>query len=140
MLDVPLENLTWRVLVPEGWRLAGHDGDFELKSSSPAGEFGLEEYRALARVRQENGSIDAARLLDRAGTWMREGDQQKASQAYTNAVRSNLLDAASGEDARVQLRQLKTQQAVLGLNTRRQKLAIDNRGANSDARLDRAVE
>ena len=40
-----------------------------------------------------------------------------------------LLDEASGEDARIQLRRLKTQQAVLGLNTRRQKLFLDNRGA-----------
>jgi hypothetical protein len=58
-------------------------------------------------------------------------------------VRSNQLDAASGEDARVQLRQLKTQQAVLGLNTRRQKLAIDNRSAipqADNAQLDRAAQ
>jgi hypothetical protein len=37
------------------------------------------------------------------------------------------LDEASNEDARVQLRNLKTQQTVLGLNTRRQRLYLDNR-------------
>jgi hypothetical protein len=37
------------------------------------------------------------------------------------------LDEASNEDARVQLRNLRTQQTVLGLNTRRQKLYLDNR-------------
>ena len=43
----------------------------------------------------------------------------------------------------MQLRQLKTQQAVLGLNTRRQKLSLDNRSAApgaDNAQLDRAAE
>lgn len=40
---------------------------------------------------------------------------------------ANALDDASNEDARVQLRNLKTQQTVLGLNTRRQRLYLDNR-------------
>ena len=61
-----------------------------------------------------------------------------------NAARNGQLDAASGEDARVQLRQLKTQQAVLGLNTRRQKLVLDNSTAASqqgeNQQLNRAAE
>jgi hypothetical protein len=36
------------------------------------------------------------------------------------------LDAASNEDARVQLENLQTQQAIVGLNTRRQRLYLDN--------------
>jgi hypothetical protein len=38
------------------------------------------------------------------------------------------LDAASNEDARVQLENLQTQQAIVGLNTRRQRLYLDNSG------------
>ena len=73
-------------------------------------------------------------LLDQANAWLEAGDQEKASLALGNAVNQGQLDAASGEDARVQLRQLKTQQAVLGLNTRRQKLVIDNRLAAPGSR------
>jgi hypothetical protein len=72
------------------------------------------------------------------------GDQEKASLALSNAVNQGQLDAASGEDARVQLRALKTQQAVLGLNTRRQKLVLDNQMAApqqaENAQLQRAAE
>jgi hypothetical protein len=143
ILDVPMENLTWRVLVPEGWRMADHGGDFDLRQQAAMGKFGLEDYQSFVQSKKQSDSKSAVALLDQANSWLAAGDQEKASNAFSNAVRSNQLDAASGEDARVQLRQLKTQQAVLGLNTRRQKLAIDNRGAAQqadNAQLDRAAE
>ncbi|NQW99450.1 hypothetical protein HQ447_02235, partial [bacterium] len=143
ILNVPMENLTWRVLVPEGWRMTDHGGDFDLKQQAAMGSFKLEDYQSFVQVKKDSDSKSAVALLDQANSWLQAGDQEKASQAFSNAVRSNQLDAASGEDARVQLRQLKTQQAVLGLNTRRQKLTIDNRGATPqapNAQLDRAVE
>lgn len=142
-LNVPMENLTWRVLVPEGWKMTDHGGDFDLKKQGAMGSFGLEDYQAFALSKKEAGSDNAVALLDQANSWLAAGDQEKASQAFSNAVRSNQLDAASGEDARVQLRELKTQQAVLGLNTRRQKLAIDNRSVAPQAsysQIERAAE
>jgi len=126
VLDVPMENLTWRVLMPEGWKLAGHGGDFDLKKQSRLGSFRLEDYQSFVRGKRASDTKNAVALLDQANAWLEAGDQEKAGQALGNAVRNGQLDAASGEDARVQLRQLKTQQAVLGLNTRRQKLVIDN--------------
>ncbi len=143
VLNVPMENLTWRVLVPEGWRMTDHGGDFDLKDEAAMGAFSLEDYQTFVRSKKEADSQSAVALLDQANGWLAAGDQEKASQAFSNAVRSNQLDAASGEDARVQYRQLKTQQAVLGLNTRRQKLVLDNRSANpqsDNAQLDRAAE
>ena len=127
VLSVPMENLTWRVLVPEGWQMTRHGGDFDLKEQAAMGAFKLEDYQSFVQGKKDSDSKKAVALLDQANTWMKAGDQEKASQAFSNAVRSNQLDAASGEDARVQQRQLMTQQAVLGLNTRRQKLAIDNK-------------
>jgi hypothetical protein len=143
ILNVPMENLTWRVLVPEGWRMTDHGGDFDLKQEAAMGSFKLEDYQSFVQGKKESDSKSAVALLDQANSWLAAGDQEKASNAFSNAVRSNQLDAASGEDARVQLRQLKTQQAVLGLNTRRQKLTIDNRSAApqaANAQLDRAAE
>ena len=57
-------------------------------------------------------------------------------------MNSGQLDAASGEDARVQLRELKTQQAVLGLNSRRQRVLLDNGYAQKDenAQLNEAAQ
>ena len=143
ILNVPMENLTWRVLVPEGWEMAGHGGDFDLKQQESMGTFRLEDYQSFVRSKKESASQSAVALLDQAHTWMAQGDQEKAGIALGNAVRSNQLDAASDEDARVQLRQLKTQQAVLGLNTRRQKLSLDNNSSNAPAaneQLERAAE
>jgi hypothetical protein len=144
VLDVPLENLTWRVLVPQGWRLAGHGGDFDLKDESSRGLFRLEDYQSFVRDKRASDAKSAVALLDQANAWLEAGDQEKAGLALGNAVRNGQLDAASGEDARVQLRQLKTQQAVLGLNTRRQKLVLDNRLAApqqaENPQLDRAAE
>ncbi|MES2924330.1 MAG: hypothetical protein V4819_22455 [Verrucomicrobiota bacterium] len=143
VLDVPMENLTWRVLVPEGWQMTKHGGDFDLKEQAAMGSFKLEDYQSFVREKKDNDSKSAVALLDQATSWMKAGDQEKASQAFSNAVRSNQLDAASGEDARVQQRQLMTQRAVLGLNTRRQKLAIDNKLSApqaDNAQLQRAAD
>jgi hypothetical protein len=142
--DVPMENLTWRVLVPEGWRLADHGGDFDLNQQQAMGSFRLEDYQSFVSSKRKSDAKSAVALLDQANAWLEAGDQEKASLALGNAVNQGQLDAASGEDARVQLRQLKTQQAVLGLNTRRQKLVIDNRlaapGQAFNPQLDRAAE
>lgn len=144
LLDLPMENLTWRVLVPEGWKLAGHGGDFELRRQESMGSFRLEDYQTFVRGKRASDAKSGVVLLDQANAWLAAGDQEKASIAFGNAVNNGLLDAASGEDARVQLRQLKTQQAVLGLNTRRQKLVLDNRTAApqqvENAQLDRAAQ
>ena len=143
VLNVPMENLTWRVLVPEGWQMTSHGGDFDLKEQAAMGSFKLEDYQSFVQGKKNSDSKKAVALLDQANTWMKAGDQEKASQAFSNAVRSNQLDAASGEDARVQQRQLMTQQAVLGLNTRRQKLAIDNKLSApqaDNAQLQRAAD
>ncbi|MCX6866984.1 MAG: hypothetical protein NTV46_12350 [Verrucomicrobia bacterium] len=144
VLDVPLENLTWRVLVPQGWRLASHGGDFDLKDESSMGSFRLQDYQSFVRDKRASDTKNAVALLDQANAWLAAGDQEKAGLALGNAVRNGQLDAASGEDARVQLRQLKTQQAVLGLNTRRQKLTIDNQLAApqqaENPQLNRAAE
>ena len=141
VLNVPMENLTWRVLVPEGFQLTSHAGDFDLSNQSSYGSFKLEDYKALAQSKKKTDAASAMALLDQANSWLAQGDQEKASQLLSNAYNSNQLDAASGEDARVQIRELKTQQAVLGLNTRRQKIAIDNRVAGQDenAQLEQAA-
>jgi hypothetical protein len=143
VLDVPMENLTWRVLVPEGWMLAKSGGDFDLQQQQSLGSFGLEDYQTFVKAKREEGSKKAVALLDKANEWNRAGDQQKANLALGSLVNNGQLDAASGEDARVQLRRNMTQQAVLGLNTRRQKLTLDNQltaPQANNAQLNRAVE
>ncbi len=126
VLDVPMENLHWRVLVPHGWQLTRHSGDFDLRRTTTLRPTADHDYHSLASQRRKAGAGDAAELLDQAGRWLQSGNQDLAAAALTNVMRNRQLDEASNEDARVQLRELKTQQAVLGLNTRRQRVALDN--------------
>jgi hypothetical protein len=91
------------------------------------GSFRLEDYQMFSVVKRRSDSKRASALLDQANSYLQQGEQDKASLALGNAVRSNQLDAATNEDARVLQYKTKTQQAVLGLNTRRQRLVLDNR-------------
>jgi len=140
MLDVPLENLSWRVILPEGLRLANHSGDFDLQQQKSGGKG--EDYSSFVSRKRAAGKQEAVALLDQANVWLQAGDQEKAGQALSKAARNGLLDEASNEDARVQLRNLKTQQATLALNTRRQRMYLDNRSevAVGNAQLEQAAQ
>jgi len=127
VFSVPMQNVSWRVVVPAGYDLRGYHGDLRLNEEQSAGIFGMAEYRSLVTSNQAVESRNATGLLDRANALLQSGDQQQAGEALDRAANANALDAATNEDARVELRVLKTQQAVLGLNTRRQKLYLDNR-------------
>ena len=125
-LNVPLENLTWRVVVPPGYLLSRYKGDLQLTSERSAGMPGIEEYKGVVETRRSTDAREAVALLEKADSFLQSGDQQRAGAMLSRASNAQ-LDEASNEDARVQLRNLKTQQTLLGLNTRRQRLYLDNR-------------
>ncbi|MGB6222902.1 hypothetical protein [Haloferula sp.] len=142
-LGVPLENLIWDVFVPEGWLLAGSRGDFQLVKQEETGALSLEGYLAMVDARRARGKAEAVAELDQGYAWLRAGEQGKAGQVLGKAARNGFLDEASNEDARVQFRNLKMQQAVLGLNTRRQRNYLDNRFSGNqieNAQLEQAAE
>ncbi|MBN8457192.1 MAG: hypothetical protein J0M04_05055 [Verrucomicrobia bacterium] len=141
-LNVPMENLVWRVLVPEGWHLSDHGGDFRLMQERAVKSFGLDDYVAFSANKRQADSARASSLLDQASSYLKQGKQELASQALGNALRSNQLDEATNEDARALEFKTKTDQTMLGLNTRRQRVQLDNRRnmtADSNERLDRAT-
>ncbi|MEM9237931.1 MAG: hypothetical protein AAGB14_14245, partial [Verrucomicrobiota bacterium] len=142
-LGVPLENLRWEVFVPEGWVLAGSRGDFQLVEQLEMKNLSLQGYLAMVDARQAHGKAAAVAELDQGYAWLRAGEQDKAGQVLGKAARNGFLDEASNEDARVQFRNLKMQQAVLGLNTRRQRNYFDNRFSGNqkeNAQLEQAAE
>lgn len=140
ILSVPMENVSWRVIMPAGFELAGYNGDMRLRQEESAGSFDIAEYQSLVVSTRASESKDATALLEKANAFLQNGDQQQGGEALDRAAKANALDAASNEDARVELRVLKTQQAVLGLNTRRQKLYLDNRAdAQRNEQLEQAA-
>ncbi|MBB5352503.1 hypothetical protein HNR46_002749 [Haloferula luteola] len=142
-LSVPLENLTWDVRVPRGWQLTQSRGDFEWVDEGDGGDTGLGPYLAAMAERRKTGKVMAAAELDQGYAWLHAGRQDKAGEALGKAARNLALDEASNEDARVQFRNLKVQQALLGLQTRRQRMYLDNRFNGGDvpnAQMEQAVE
>lgn len=124
--NVPLENVTWKVLLPEGWRMASFAGPMNLRPEKTTRTFNLENYLDLSKSRRIEKTESTNELLSKAGEYLREGDQQQARIVLNQAAKTKGVDEATNEDARVQLRNLANQQAIVGLNTRRQKLYLDN--------------
>ncbi len=83
-------------------------------------------YLLSLKGKREDQAQQAAKLLEQANQLLQTGEQSKAQWAFNNVANRYALDAASNEDARVQLENLQTQQAIVGLNTRRQRLLLDN--------------
>ncbi|NOX99214.1 MAG: hypothetical protein GXP30_05720, partial [Verrucomicrobia bacterium] len=83
-------------------------------------------YLSITSGKRQVQAQQAAQLLEQANQLLQSGQQSKARWALNSVANRYALDAASNEDARVQLENLQTQQAVVGLNTRRQRLFLDN--------------
>jgi len=111
--------------------MEGHDGSLTLQSRGRLGEFGLDEYLSLSTSVREKKEDQTNALISKAGEYLREGDQDKARMALNRAAKTTGIDEATNEDARVQLRNLYNQQAIVGLNTRRQRLYLDNKSRDS---------
>ncbi len=139
-LSVPLENVTWRVVIPPGYKLDDYRGALRLQDQRTGDAFGVDQYVSLVSSKRSAEAKEAMSQLQLASSWLQKGEQDKAASALLNASNRYALDEATNEDARVQLRNLKTQQAVLGLNTRRQRLYLDNLGDTTrNAQLEQAV-
>jgi len=139
-LSVPLENVTWRVVVPPGYALDDYRGALRLQDQRAGDVFGVEQYVSLVSSKRSAEAKEAMSQLQLASSWLQKGEQDKAAGALMNASNRFALDEATNEDARVQLRNLKTQQAILGLNTRRQRLYLNNVGDTTrNAQLEQAV-
>ncbi len=128
-LNVPLENIVWNVIAPIGFELIHSQGNLEWVGHDRRALYDRESYLSNLRDKRKDQAQQASDLLVQANKLLQTGEQTKAQWALSNVANRHALDAASNEDARVQLENLQTQQAILGLNTRRQRLFLDsNRG------------
>jgi len=126
-LSVPLENVAWDVVIPPGWQLERYSGELRLRGTAAGAAWGVDDYvSSVSKVRSDE-SKKATALLEKAAELAQKGEQQQAGELLARVTNAPSLDEASNEDARIQLRALKTDQAVMSLNTRRQRLYLDNR-------------
>lgn len=119
--DLPLENITWRVYLGEKWQVKNWNGSLQLQQQQlvPASAaFDLQNYLQNEAGLQRQKTQTAEQMLALGNTALEKGNPQQARRAFQSAYGLSQGDSAFNEDARVQLHNLKLQQALVGLNVR----------------------
>jgi hypothetical protein len=124
--DLPLENITWKVFLNEKWQLKKWDGSLQKQDDqivARAAAVDVQTYLQGEASQQRAKTLAAEQMLARGNTALAQGDPQQARRAFESAYGLSQHDNAFNEDARVQLHNLKLQQALVGLNVRNNTVA-----------------
>jgi hypothetical protein len=126
--DLPLENITWRVSLSDKWRVKKWSGSLQLAQEEICAlpsAIDLQNYLQGEATQQRERTKEAESFMAAASTALEKGDPQQARRAFQAAYGLSGSDAAFNEDARVQLHNIKLQQALVGLNVRQSALGGD---------------
>jgi hypothetical protein len=123
--DLPLQNLTWRVFLNDKWQVKKWNGALQLQQQEIVANSALDVagYLQNESSLQQQKTKQAQQMLDFGNTALQNGDPQQARRAFESAFGLSKNDEAFNEDARVQLNNLKLQQALMGLNVRQAAVA-----------------
>ncbi|HTV39305.1 MAG TPA: hypothetical protein VMF08_01910 [Candidatus Sulfotelmatobacter sp.] len=127
--DLPLQNLTWQVYLSRKWQVKKWSGtlQFQQQQIVDNGEtFDIQDYLQTQTNWEQEKTSEAERMLELGNSALQNGDPQQARRAFESAYGLSTHDEAFNEDARVELNNLKLQQALMGLNARQAAVA----GAN----------
>ncbi len=123
--------MTWTLYLNPRWRVQRAEGTLRLRDTTlvPVVVEELEAYRSRARGQLQDQTRQAEEYLSLANRLLEQGSTHLARQAFKSAYGLSAHDAAFNEDARVQLQNLKMQQAVVGLNRRQARMIGQAPGA-----------
>lgn len=118
--DLPLENLTWRVFLNDKWQVRKWSGALQLQQQEIVANSALDVQGYLQNESswKEAKAREAQQMLDMGNSALQNGNPQQARRAFESAYDLSASDEAFNEDARVELNNLKLQQALVGLNVR----------------------
>lgn len=119
--DLPLENITWRVSLSEKWNVKKWSGSLQLEQQAYKPQAEVADLQLYLRNEQsslQQRTKKAEDLLAFGNSALEQGNPQQARRAFQEAYSLSTHDAAFNEDARVQLHNVKLQQALIGLNVR----------------------
>ena len=94
----------------------------------------VQTYLQHEQVQNQAKTKAAEEMLQIGNRLLVEGDPQKARRAFQNAYGLSTHDNAFNEDARVQLHNLKVQQALVGLNVRQASVGGESAPAADNLR------
>src|ERR1035438_10046908 len=126
--DLPLENLSWQVSLSEKWRVKEWTGSLQLQQDEVvprATAVDLQTYLQQEASQQRERTKEAEELMAVGNSALELGDPQQARRSFQAAYGLSTADPAFNEDARVQLHNIKLQQALVGLNVRQAASAGD---------------
>ena len=119
--DLPLEKIVWNVYVNEKWDIRKWTGSLQKQADvvvQRGRSIDVQSY-LQSEVSQKQQKLKAAEgQIELGNKALEEGNTQQARAAFGNAFNLSQHDQAFNEDARVQLHNLKLQQALVGLNVR----------------------
>ena len=126
--DLPLENITWKLSLGDKWRVNHWTGSLQLQQQEVLSR--TEAADAQSYLQNENSlqlarTAEAQEFLALGNSSLENGDPEQARRAFEAAYGLSTHDAAFNEDARVQLHNIKLQQALIGLNARQSAAAGD---------------
>lgn len=126
--DLPLENISWRVYLNDKWQVQHWTGTLQLveqQVAPAAAALDLQSYLQGEAAWQRGKTVEAEQMLAFGNTELAKGNTKQARRAFQSAYGLSTHDNAFNEDARVQLHNLKLQQALVGLNVRQAATAGD---------------
>jgi hypothetical protein len=126
--DLPLENITWNLSLGGQWRVNHWAGSLQLQQQEVVPRTDVAD--AQSYLQNENSlqlarTAEAQQFLALGNSSLENGDPRQARRAFEAAYDLSTHDAAFNEDARVQLHNIKLQQALIGLNARQSAAAGD---------------
>lgn len=125
-IDLPLEDIRWTVFLSDKWRMDDWSGPLRLQEADVLVEpvvLDLDGYLRSEAERRQEKTRAAEQVLSTANVLLQQGDPQQARRAFKAAFGLSMHDQAFNEDARVQLNNLKLQQALVGINVRQARVA-----------------
>ncbi|MEN8862162.1 MAG: hypothetical protein ACN4GF_02225 [Lentimonas sp.] len=127
-LDLPLENIKWSINYPETWDIKKWDGNLtqERVPVTRVSFSDLSSYMEFEKSNKMKQKVVAENFLIDANVLLSQGKQQEARQAFNSAYNLSQFDAALNEDARVQLKNVREDQALVALANRRNSFVNDN--------------
>ncbi len=126
--DLPLENITWRVSLSDQWKVRHWTGSLQLQRQDVvplAAAADPQKYLESENTRQLARTKEAEEFLALGNSSLEIGNPQQARRAFEDAYGLSTHDAAFNEDARVQLHNIRLQEALVGLNVRQSAVAGD---------------
>jgi hypothetical protein len=135
--DLPLENITWLVSLNDKWQVKHWSGSLQLQDQAVAPQtaaIDLPTYLQKESLWRQERTKEAEQFLAAGNSALVNGDPQQARRSFQAAYGLSKNDSAFNEDARVQLHNIKLQQALVGLNVRQAASSGDASALNGKLR------